>query len=149
MPKYLTAAEYPAVRAAIDVSLDASNLPDAVIALPMYADDAERWVVEQNPLAPTYTAGSDEFLKTQVAAIYACAALILPAVPNLTSESFSQAERYTREAIDVTAMQATLWARARSAIRGVLVVEPDTTIRPPVRFLFTTAKGRRGLGGLL
>lgn len=143
MPEYLSLAEYPAVRAAIDVSLDASNLPDDVIGLPMYAQEAERWVLAVNPLAATYTVGTTEYKQTQVAAIYACAALCVPAVPQLTSESYGQAMRYTRKEVDALALADALWGRAKSAIQAV-VGAPEAEARPPVRFIFTRACGRRG-----
>jgi hypothetical protein len=146
MPTYLSPVEFASVRASIDVSLDISNLPDDVIALPMYRDEAERWVTTMNPMAATYLPGTPEYLKTQVAAIYACAALILPAVPNLTSESYGTEFRYTRKELDMNAMQNQLWSRAMTALRsaqgGTGVVPADE--KPPVRFVFTLARGRRG-----
>lgn len=143
MPEYLTPAEFPSIRAAIDVSLDASNLPDDVIGLPMYRQDAERWVVAMNPLAAAYELGSEPYLKTQVAAIYACAALVLPSVPQLTGESYGTAFRYTRKEVDPAALQQSLWDRARGAIRAALG-EEALEVRAPARFIFTRAKGRRG-----
>jgi hypothetical protein len=144
VPAYLTASEYPAVRAAIDVSLDASNLPDAVISLPMYAQEAERWVLAQNPLAATYAPNTDAFKRMQVAAIYACAALILPALPQLTAEVYGQAYRYTRQEVDATAQQNALWARARASIQAELGDDETVVSGPPLRFIFARAEGRRG-----
>lgn len=140
---FLTNAEYPAVRAAIDISLDPTNLPDDVIALPVYAGEAEQWVLAMNPLAGTYTTGSAEYLRMQVAAIYACAALVAPSVPVITGETFGQDHRYTRKDVDMAALAEKLWERARSAINAVIgVTEADS--RPPRRFIFTRASGRRG-----
>jgi hypothetical protein len=146
MPTYLSPVEFAAVRAAIDISLDISNLSDDVIALPMYRDEAERWVVTMNPLAVTYEPGSDAYLKTQVAAIYACAALITPAVPNLTSEAYGQGFRYTRKEIDIVATQKLLWERAMTALRSVQggsANTPAVSETPPVRFIFTRGQANR------
>lgn len=141
---YLSAAEYPAVRGAIDISLDQKALPDEVLALPQYAGDAERWIIGQNPLAATYEAGTDEYLGMQVAAIYACAALVLPAVPNLTSESYGAGYRYTRKELDTATLVESLWQRASNAIKAVTGVVAPSAGRIPTRFIFTVATGRRG-----
>ena len=145
MAMYLTPAEFPAVRAAIDISLDASNLPDDVVALPMYAPEAERWVLAMNLVAAGYAPGSEAYLKTQVAAIFACAALVVPAVPNLTGEWWGNEARYTRKEFDPVALQATLWERARSALRSAAPLPVEAVGAAPRRFIFARAPACRYL----
>jgi hypothetical protein len=136
---YITPAEFPAIRAALDISLDASNLPDAVINLPMYAGQAELWIVANDPLAPTYTPGSEAYIRTTIAAIYACAAYIVPALPNITSESYGDAMRYTRKEADMAKLEAALWTRARGALPSLAGSGADGGSTPPARFVFTLA----------
>jgi hypothetical protein len=140
---FLTAAEYPAIRAAIDISLDAGVLPDEVIGLPTYAGEADRWVLATNPAAATYTPGSDQYGAAQSAAIFACAAMLVQAVPMLTGETWGQAYRYTRKDVDLGSLEASLWDRARTALSRASgdIPTPDSG-KPPSRFVF----GRVGAG---
>jgi hypothetical protein len=144
MVQYLSTGQFPGVRAAIDISLDASNLPDDVIDLPQYRGDAERWIVASNPDAATYAPGSEQYQTTQVAAIYACAALIGPAVPMLTGETYSDGYRYTRDKVDPLALADSLWLKARQALAAAMDTDvPALTERAPSRFVFTRAPGNR------
>lgn len=143
MPDYLTSAEYPAIRAAIDISMDVSNLPDDVIGLSIYEQEAERWVAIVHPLSDTYAAGTVEFRTVQTAAIYACAALVAPAVPTLTGETYEDGYRYTRDKVDTGALQLALWERARAALQTLMEVSSGDS-KPPRRFIFTRACGARG-----
>jgi hypothetical protein len=138
MPSYITPAEFPAVRAALDISLDAANLPDAVIALPQYAGQAELWVAANDPNAIIYFPGSEEHIRTTIAAIYACAAYIVPALPNITGETYGDALRYTREKTDMHGLEASLWARARASLPS-LATSMATNGHAPARFVFTLA----------
>jgi len=142
---YITPAEYPAIRAALDISLDASNLPDAVIALPQYAGQAELWIAANDPNSVSYFPGSEERIRTTIAAIYACAAYIVPALPNITSESYGDAMRYTRKEVDMAVLEANLWSRARGALPNLTSSTPQTG-KPPARFIFTLATSGYGNG---
>ena len=143
---YITPAEFPAIRAALDISLDAANLPDAVIALPQYAGQAELWVKTNEPDAALYMPGSEEYIRTTIAAIYACAAYIAPALPNITSESYGDAMRYTRKEVDMAVLEANLWSRARGALPH-LTGNVSQTGKAPSRFIFTLATATSGTNG--
>lgn len=129
----LTVAEFPAVRAAIDITLDAKSLPDEVIGLPTYAGEAERWVLATDPASVLYTPGSDQYAQAQVAAIFACAAMLVPMVPMLTGETYGQAYRYTRKEVDQAALEASLWDRARTALSRASGDAPVPTDKAPDR----------------
>lgn len=140
----LSVADYPAVRAAIDVSLGENNLPDSTIALPIFHAAAERWVRGRDPNAETYTPGSANAEAIKQSAIYACAALIIGANPNITSETFTDGYRYTRKEIDPSARQAELWSAAEGAVRDANP-DPDPTSEPvpgPRSFMVRAPGGR-------
>lgn len=143
MAELLTVAEYPAIRAMIDVTLTARALPDSVIGLTSYAGEAVAWVLAEQPEATTYAVGTDEHTAVQRAAIYACAALLVPAIPIITSEAYGNAFRYTREKYDPAVLAASLWEKAREAVSKTKEDEISTATGPS-RFFFGTLKGRRG-----
>lgn len=143
MAELLTVAEYPAIRATIDVTLTAKALPDSVIGMAPYAGEAAAWVLGEQPDASTYVIGTDEYNAAQRAAIYACAALLVPAIPIITSEAYGNAFRYTREKYDPTVLAESLWAKAREAIDKTREDETPV-VTGPSRFFFGTLKGRRG-----
>jgi hypothetical protein len=136
-PLPLTSASYPGIRAALDVSLDATVLPDAVIALSIYQGAGERDVEQQDPDWATRT--GPEATALQNAAIYYIAARLAPAIPALTAEQFGAGQRYTREAFDAAAVAADLRARGDAELALVL---GETAVAVPT--LFTTAHGYRG-----
>jgi hypothetical protein len=140
---FLSAAEYPAIRAAIDISLDAESLPDAVIGSSVYQDAAERWVLVANPDAATYAPGTSQYDLSRVAAINACAAMIAPAVPTLTRESYGDGYSYQREALATKELVDTLWSRAREAIAEATGSGGTVVDRVPSRFVFGRITGRR------
>ena len=81
----LTSADYPAIRAALDVHLDSTLLPDSIIALNIYQGAAEMEVKRRDPLAETRT--GDDATRVRLAAIYLCAAALAPAIPRLVSQT--------------------------------------------------------------
>ena len=135
----LSAADYPAIRAAIDVSLTARVLPDSVIGLPIYVDAAEAEVLARDPLAATRTGG--ELQHIQNAAVLLTAALLAPALPGYTAEDFSEYS-YQRKT-DWATRAAELRKRAEAELAAVLEPENPTTASKPT--MFTTAPGTRGL----
>jgi hypothetical protein len=137
----LTSLEYPSIRAAIDISLDATVLPDSIIGLPIYADAAEQDVLRRDPTAEDRT--GVELQHVTNAAIYLCAALLVPAVPQISGETTSGQHSYTRKLVDVDDLAATLRARADAELAAVLTpsTPPSSASRPT---LFGLASGRRG-----
>jgi hypothetical protein len=137
---FLTVAEFPAVRAAIDISLDASALPDEVVGLPTYAGEAERWVLAADPASVLYAPGTDQYDAAKAAAIFACAAMLAQAVPILTGETWGQAYRYTRKDVDLATLEAALWDRARTALaRASGAAQVVSEGKAPSRFVFGLA----------
>jgi len=135
-------ADYPAVRAAIDLSLDDTTLPDDVIGLPIYAGAAEVEIGRRVAnYADVITAGGANAALLTNAAIWICAALLVPAVPNLTGERTPDSQQYSRQAFDPAAKVAQLRALADQAIGEVLGEDPLTAARPVT---FAVACGRRG-----
>lgn len=135
----ITATHYPAVRAALDVSLTAQVLPDATIALSIYHGAAEAEILARDPLAATRT--GDELQHIQNAAVLLTAALLAAAMPAYTAETFSDYS-YQRK-VDWAARAAELRKRAEAELATVLEPENPTTASKPT--MFTTAPGTRGL----
>lgn len=134
----LTSAEYPAIRAAIDTSLDSALLSDAVIGLSIYLGAADLEVKQRDPSWATRT--GDELTHLTNAAIYLTAARLVPVIPNIIAETFTDHD-YRREKLDVAALVADL--RAKAAEELAAITEPnDTTPSRPT--MFTLARGRRG-----
>lgn len=136
----LSEQHYPAIRAAIDTTLDDSVLPDAVIASPQYQAKAEREIIARDPMAETRT--GDEQHRIILAAIYWTAALLCPAVPDITRQQ--QADwQYQRSAFDYRARADELLAMAAEELAEVLgEAESNTADRVPLHF--DVVSGRRG-----
>lgn len=133
----LTAAEYPSIRAVLDVSLDAIALPDSVIELPIYGGSAELEIMRRDPLADTRT-GVDK-RRVMNAIIYLTAAYLAPAIPQIASESLGDYS-YSRSNVDWMKLAAELRSRAESELSAV-ISSTDTT---PIPSFFGVAQGRRG-----
>lgn len=143
----LSILEFPAIRAAIDISLSDGNLPDSVIKLSIYQGAAENWVLERDPNAANYAEGGstpDAAKAAHVvnAAIYRTAALLCPVIPNITRDDFGADEGYTRQAMNYAKRADELTDLASAEIAAYLVAEPTTTQMPP---FFTVGQGYRGL----
>jgi hypothetical protein len=140
MTALLSSADYPAVRAAIDVSLGKSELPDDTIALGIYHAAAVQEVLARDPDAESRT--GDELARVQRAAVYFCAARLCPAVVRLTSLSIQTRDiSYSKPAQDPDERAAELRALAEAEIAAVLTPSEDDYARPT---MFAVAKGYRG-----
>lgn len=128
-----SATDYTAVRAALDVGLDAATLPDAIIALDTNQGAAEREVLARVPNAASKT--GDDLLRCKSAAIWLTAANIAPSLPQLLRET-QDGYTYTRQSRDADRLAQTLRERALEALRTVA-----TTSRTAQ---FAVASGRRG-----
>lgn len=135
----LSAADYPAIRAAIDVSLTARVLPDTIIGLPIYVDAAEAEILLRDPLAESRTGAALQHVTN--AAVLLAAALLAAAMPAYTAETFSDYS-YQRKT-DWATRAAELRKRAEAELAAVLEPENPTTASKPT--MFTTAPGTRGL----
>lgn len=136
----LTAADYDAVRAAIDVGLTAAQVPDAVIGMPIYHGWADAQVLAAVPTAATATGTAAEWATR--AAILFCAARLVRAIPNTVQESFADVT-YRRDVPKAEERAAALLAEAESALATLAELEGVTpTVARPI--FFTLATGRRG-----
>lgn len=137
-------AEYPQIRAAIDVSLDATALPDAVLALPIFVPAAIAEVLARDPLAEART-DPTEVLHVQSAAIYfAAARLAARGATGPTRERYDDYE-YTLPTLDVAALIADLRALGEAEValvpevaaalgaRGASGASVDFTLAPAGR----------------
>jgi hypothetical protein len=134
----LTSADYPAIRAMIDITLDSTTLPDAIIALDAYLGAGMREVLALDSTAETRT--GDELQHAKTAAILFTAARLVGALPQLTREAFGN-HSYDRKAIDVAARAAELRGLASAELDAYLDPGATTSDRPT---FFTVATGRRG-----
>ena len=136
----LTSDDYPAIRAALDVSLDSSNLPDSLIALDIYSNHADQFVYERDPDADTRTGENANRIKR--AAIYFCAALLAPVVVRITSLAVQTRDvSYSRPVFDPVERAAELRAMAEAEIDEILTPAEEAPGRPT---MFDVASGTRG-----
>lgn len=133
MPTILQPSDYPAVRAAIDISLDSTLLPDATISLPIYLDAADLDVKRRDPEWATRT--GDALTHLTNAAIYLTAARLVPALPDLTRETFTDHE-YVRQARNIEQMVADLEAKAADELEAL---DPTTVVEMPTMFVTAPA----------
>jgi hypothetical protein len=132
-------ADFPAVRAALDTTLTADELPDSTINLPLYAGEADLTV---RTLVPTWEdmVSVDQLARLKSAAIYFCAALLAPAVPRFNKESVGGGDHsYSTDNPSAQEMATLLRARAM----GQLTALTPTENTPRVPVLFTVAPGGR------
>jgi hypothetical protein len=135
----LAAVDYPAVRAALDLTIDAATLPDAVIALPIFAGRAEQTILRLDPAAPTRSGEEAEHVRRAV--IYLTAAYIAPHVPDLLGEQFGP-QRYTRAPQDWRAHARYLQGLAELELAAVIGEDAlGLGLRPRS---FDLARGGRG-----
>lgn len=143
----LATTDYPAIRAVLDTSLTEANLPDAIIGLSIYADNAVQDVRNAYEAAgtaddPADETDADKQARITRAAIYFCAARLAPAVVRITSVSVATRDAtYSRQTFDPTERAAEL--RADAAAELVPILEP-TEETPGMPTMFTVGRGYRG-----
>jgi len=136
----LSSTDYPSIRAALDVDLDSSNLPDSTIALDIYSGAADQLVYNRDPSADSRTGDDADRIKR--AAIYFCAALLAPVVVRITSLAVQTRDvSYSRPVFDPAERAAELRALAEAEIDEVLTPTEEAPGRPT---MFDTAAGTRG-----
>lgn len=133
----LTSSDYPAIRAAIDISLDPEVLPDSIIDHPIYAPWADAEVCRRDPAwAGRDAAGQQKLVN---AAIFLTAAVLAPAIPQVIQEQTTE-HSYSRRSVDWSRLADELRARAEQEIAAV--VETSAAIDRPT--MFSVGTGRRG-----
>lgn len=141
----ITLADFPEIRAALDPTLDASNLPDSVIDLDIYRGRAEEWVISRNPAAASYAGAVDGYSRAmRRAAVLATAAYLAVNPPQLLTETFGQKYSYRRAEVKTQDLAADLWAAANDQITLSLPPDAATPNYGGMRPFFVTATGRRG-----
>lgn len=137
MPVTITPEDYGEIRDAIDTSLSEANLPGTTIGREIYRGRAERWIAAR-------TSNADAHAK--LAAIYMCAAFLVPAVPHLSSESLPGAS-YQRVNFDPAEQVKRLEGLAADelalSLNGGVPPAPASTPEQPSHF--GVASGRRGV----
>lgn len=136
----LSAADYPAIRAALDVSLNAQQLPDATIGQDIFVGAAEAELLRRVPDAASKT--GDDLRRVKRALVWLTAALLAPSVVRITSLSVQTRDlSYSRQTFDPDEKAAELRSRAESEIAMLLTPGEATPSLPTV---FTVAAGYRG-----
>lgn len=136
----LTSADYPAIRAALDVGLNAQQLPDATIELDTFAGAAEAELVRRIPDAALLV--DDDLKRVKRALVWLTAALLAHSVVRITSMSIQTRDlSYSRQTFDPDEKAAELRGRAEAEI--AMLLEPNETT-PAMPTMFTLATGGRG-----
>lgn len=138
MTALLTSTHYPAIRAALEVTLTAKELPDATIALNIYLGAAIAEVLARDPIAESRTGAA--LTHCENAGILFCAALLAPALPAITGEQ-TKNYQYSQKATDWSAQAAQLRKRAELELAAVLT---PTEVAPERPTMFARVSGRRG-----
>ncbi len=145
----IDAADYEAVRKAIEISLDEDDLPGSVIGLPIYQGEAEREVLGLVPTAQTEvdgTAGvptaSGQLIK--LATVYLTAARLAPRVESIKSVKYPDYAE-DRTVVDRDTQVAQLRTMAFSLIDTVLGITPSAALVSNVPIMFSKARGGRGV----
>ncbi len=136
----LTALDYPAIRAALDVSLNAQQLPDATIAQDVFLGAAEAELLQRVPTAASMTGG--DLARVKRALVWLTAAYLAHSVVRITSLSVQTRDlSYSRQTFDPDEKAAELRARAGAEIAALVTPSATAPGRPT---MFTLAGGRRG-----
>lgn len=139
-----TATEYPQVRALLDTTLKAEQLPDEIIALDAFHGAAERDVLERVPDAAS-RAGM-QLQRLIHAALLLCAANVAPALPRLLRDRFADQEIQLAP-VDMAARATALQQEAYDEIAAVLAVDgTEEVVEIPMLFVAAAADHRRGHG---
>jgi hypothetical protein len=124
-------AQYDAVRKAIRLDMDATDVPDSAIELDIYAGEAEREVRVLDSNVDAYL--GTQLRRAEAAATYLCAALLADALPNITGESYGGGYSWRMEGWNPQERAAWLRWLAYEQIAANLDIEPlDLIGRLPV-----------------
>ncbi|HMV50853.1 MAG TPA: hypothetical protein PLD20_24410 [Blastocatellia bacterium] len=141
----LAEENFEAVRMAIAVELSEDDLPNAVIALPIYQGVAERWARSVDSTIETRLQNGTEDEKAAAlnGVIFKTASLLVSALPFLQREEFGPGEGFTRQKVDKGQLAESLAARAAAELDSYLNPGGNTTT---AAFLpaFAVAPGYRG-----
>lgn len=134
----LSSSDYPAIRAAIDIRLNSTLLPDSIIALDLYIGAGMRDVLAVDSVAESRTGTELQHAKT--AAILFTAARLIGALPKVTGEDFGN-YGYKLQATDWAVRAGELRSQASAELDAYLDAGDAASDRPTV---FSVAPGYRG-----
>ena len=136
----LTVADFDQIRKAIDTDLTEEELPDEVIALPIYLGAAEAQVAARLPNVETLSGTA--LIAARNAIVYATAALLAPIFPQMRAASLG-AYRYDVYALNPEKLAEVLRDKASSQMDMADTLGGTATVAklPPI---FVVAPGRRG-----
>lgn len=132
---------FDAIRKAISLELTAKEIPDEVIALPIYQGTAERWAALIDPAIATRQ--NAELEAAQNAVILKTASLLVAALPILEREEFGPGEGFTRQKVDRAKTAEQLASRAQSELDSYLL-GADSTASATFLPVFAVGSGGRG-----
>lgn len=136
----LDESHWDEVRAALDVKLDATTLPDSIIEKDIYSGAAQREVIARHPTAESET--GENLQRVTTAAVLLTAARLVYAVAQITSITVQTRDTsYSRRAWDPEMKKAELLALADDELAAVIEPSEDTPGRPT---MFARAAGTRG-----
>jgi hypothetical protein len=138
----LDSVDYPAIRAALDITLGTTSLPDETIEQSIFLGAAESQILQQDPQAETRTGTAREHVRN--AAILLCAALIAGSmVSRVTTESLpGGGYSHGRPAVDWTKRAEELRGRSEQELAQVITPSAPKTAERPT--MFTVVSGTRG-----
>lgn len=138
--QYVSPSEYPAIRAAIDITMTDLLIPDRIIELPIFLAQSRIWLAQK---IVTVTSPTDDQKKAFTnAVIYYCASLLIPSVPQILQEQHANNQSYQRSSMNWDAKAADLRSKAELAVSEAIDSNIDpTSLRPPG---FILASGTRG-----
>lgn len=128
----ITADEFPAIRAAINIGLDDVGLPDATIALPIYLGAADTEVKRRDPLWVSRTGTELRHLKNAV--IYFAAARIVLVLARPSSETFGQRYSYKIDQLSASQLASSLESFGDDELIAVLNPGSDDVVEQPITF---------------
>jgi hypothetical protein len=139
MPPILDTSDWPAVRAALDIELDATVLPDDTIALSIFQGEAEnRFLTRVAGANPAVDLTSQE---SKNACIYYLAAMLSPHLSRYTMEMFGDSRSNSNQ-VSWDMLESVLMNRGDEIVDVLLGLDPIETNRATV---FRLANGLRML----
>lgn len=141
----LSPADYPQVRAALDLSLTAAQLSDATIGLDIFLGATEQWVVDTIPAATLAALSAADTNRLHRAAVWHLAGILAPRLPAVVRRGDRDITEQL-EPVDRDAQGATLLGMAEQEIRSILagldVPDTSTGVMPTQFILSTGTRGR-------
>ena len=134
----LSAADWEAVRAALDPEMSSDDLPDRIIEQPIYAVAAELELLARDPIAASRTGTAKAHIRN--AGILLTASRIAPALIAITQQTLGS-YTFSLSPTDWTKRAALLRVSAEREL-GMAMGEAAPGLKPYT--MFGVARGRRG-----